>query len=66
MAIKIIKEEDIYLTQEESRRLRRDYDSFCSYHVSPPSFESFCKNRKKLWEETIAEGLRARDRVADV
>ncbi len=55
MTINIIKEPDIYITESELHRLRRDYDSFCQYHVSPPPFESFCRNRKNLWNKTIED-----------
>lgn len=50
MAIKIIEDEqpDIYLTREERNQLmgeyQRAYQHFCG---TPPTFETFVKQRKK-------------------
>lgn len=41
MAIKIIRERDIHLTQAEHDRLRREYQQLCSHMVDPPSFEAY-------------------------
>ena len=46
MAIKIIEEPDIYLTQAEHGRLSREYQQAISFHANPPSFETWVRARK--------------------
>lgn len=41
MAIKIIPERDIHLTQAEYERLYREWRQACMYMVDPPSFEVY-------------------------
>lgn len=51
MAIRIIEDEDIYLTPEEQRRFQQEYEDFCQGAYRPPSFEEFVKQKKKFKEE---------------
>lgn len=46
MAIKIIKEPDIYLTQEEHDRLHRAWEKSNRYTTEPQSFEDFVASQK--------------------
>lgn len=46
MAIKILKEPDVYLSQEEHERLQREYASMTMYMVNPPSFEVWVSRTK--------------------
>lgn len=43
MTIKIIKESDIYLTQEERDRLYREWQKSNMYTTEPVSFETFVR-----------------------
>ena len=45
MCIVIRKEPPLELTAEELRRYREAYDRMCSYHVSPPDFESWVRQQ---------------------
>lgn len=47
MAIKIIQEPDIYLTQEEYDRLSREWTAANSYTTAPVSFETFVRRYKE-------------------
>lgn len=47
MCIVIRKEPPLELTTEELRRYREAYDRMCSYHVSPPDFETWCRQQKE-------------------
>lgn len=46
MAIKILPELDLYLTREENERYRQEYDNATRMMTSPPSFETWVRNRK--------------------
>ncbi len=45
MAIRIIEEEDIEITQEEYDRYYHEYTNSMQYHVCPPSFEAWLRRR---------------------
>lgn len=56
MAIKIIPERDIHLTQAEHERLRREYQQLCTYMVDPPSFEVWVRQRQSARQSTPQGG----------
>lgn len=56
MAIRILSETDVTLTQSEAERFRRDYDAMCSYMVGPPNFETYCRQRKAISETMRIKG----------
>lgn len=48
MAIKIIREPDVYVTEGEMQRLRQEYDrQYMFYSGVPPTFEEFVRERKQ-------------------
>lgn len=47
MAIKIIPDEDIYLTQSEAEDLRKEYDAISRMMAYPPSFDAWVIQRKR-------------------
>lgn len=56
--IKIVPEQDIYLTEDEHRKYRRAYEDFCRHAVSPPSFEAFVRSnpfKYRSFTEAVAE-----------
>jgi hypothetical protein len=56
--IKIIREPDIHLTEDELRRYEIAYRDFCHHHVSPPSFEAFVRSnpfKYRSFAEALAE-----------
>lgn len=46
MTIKIVTERPLSLTGDELRKYREAYERMCSYHVSPPDFETWCRQQK--------------------
>jgi hypothetical protein len=48
MAIKIIKEQDVYLTNGEFHRLKHEYDLTFSFYSGPvPTFEDWVREKKQ-------------------
>lgn len=47
MSIKVIKKPDVYVTEDELRQYRRDYERNNMYRVDPPSFEDYVRARKR-------------------
>ena len=57
MAIKI-KDEDVYVTEDELRKYRAEYGKVHSGHAGPtPSLEDFIKGRKSLKENKETKTL---------
>ncbi len=57
MAIRIINEPDVYLTETELSRLRYEYQKAYQYYVGPvPTFEQFVRkqqSQKKLLLDSL-------------
>lgn len=53
MAIRIIDTEpDVHLTKDELARFGADYQrDYMLYSGTPPSFETYCRNRKRREKE---------------
>lgn len=47
MAIKIIKEDTVYLTEAEVARYTREWEAVCSYNTNPPTFEEYVRQHHK-------------------
>lgn len=49
MAIKIIKEPDVHLTEDEFSRYKQSYQQEFMFYAGPvPSFEAYCRRKKKI------------------
>lgn len=58
MAIKIVKEPDVHLTEDEVSRYKQSYQQDFMFYCGPvPSFEAYCR-RKKQTSEDIIKGFK--------
>ncbi len=48
MSIKIIPDDDIYISQAQSRQYHQEYKQLCMYMVDPPSFEEFIQQKIRI------------------
>lgn len=60
MAIRIIKEPDISITQTEYERLLREWESEQQYTTAPTSFETWLRNRQGRTVNVIFDALTAK------
>lgn len=57
MAIKIIPEHDIYLTQREHEKYQQEYSRDCMMMAYPPSFEEYVKQKMNTRIPQCMRGL---------